>query len=91
MTKYVIGTVSGMDMPLSPKSAGARSMNAYVTGMSLQEIQKTRDEVLGADGEDIRALAPYMEAILSKGAVCVIGNEEKIHASEELFDTVSAL
>ena len=91
MTKYVIGTVSGMDMPLSPKSAGARSMNAYITGMSLQEIQKTRDEVLGADVEDIRALAPYMEAILSKGAVCVIGNEEKIHASEELFDTVSAL
>ena len=87
MTKYVIGTVSGLDTPLPPRTAGTRSMTAYISGT----IQKIRDEILGTSVEDIRALAPYVEAILKKGAVCVVGNEEKINAAKDLFDTVSAL
>ncbi len=91
MTKYVIGTISGMDAPLPPRSAGVRSMTAYISGTTYEEIQAIRDQILAAGAEDIRSLAPYMEAILAKGAVCVVGNEEKIQASKELFDTVSAL
>ncbi len=91
MTKYVIGTVSGLDTPLPPRTAGTRSMTAYISGTTLEEIQKIRDEILGTSVEDIRALAPYVEAILKKGAVCVVGNEEKINAAKDLFDTVSAL
>ena len=91
MTKYVIGTVSGLDMPLTPRSAGVRSMNAYITGTTLEELQEIRDRILAADVQDIRALAPYMEAILENSAVCVIGNEEKIRSEKELFDVVSAV
>ena len=91
MTKYVIGTISGLDTPLTPRSAGARSMTAYLTGTTQEEIQKIRDEVLRAQVEDIRALAPYIEAILEKGAVCVVGNEEKINAEKAIFDSISAL
>lgn len=91
MTKYVIGTISGMDTPLTPRSAGIRSMTAYLTQTTLEDIQKVRDEALGACVEDIRALEPYIEAVLGKSAICVVGSEEKIHAAEELFDTVSAV
>ena len=91
MTKYVIGTVSSLDTPLTPRSSGVRSMSAYLTGTTLDQIQKNRDEVLGAGVEDIRALAPYMEALLGKGAVCVVGNEEKINAAGSQFDEIHAL
>ncbi len=91
MTKYVIGTVSGLDAPLPPRAEGARSMTAYLCNTTLEEIQKIRDEVLAADVEDIRALAPYVEAVLAGGCVCVIGSEEKLHAAGAMFDTVSAL
>lgn len=91
MTKYVIGTISGLDTPLTPRMSGTRSMTAYMSGTTLEMAQKTRDQILQATQEDIRALAPYMEAILSKGAVCVVGNEEKIQAQQELFGSIKAL
>ena len=91
MTKYVIGTISNADTPLTPRSAGLRSMHAWLTGSTLEKIQKTRNEILACSVEDIRALAGYIETILNKGAVCVVGNEEKIGADAALFDAVSAV
>ena len=91
MTKYVIGTVSGMDTPLTPRMSGARSMTAYMNGTTVEMAQKTRDQILDATQEDVRALAPYIEAILSKGALCVVGNEEKIQAEQEIFGSIEAL
>ncbi len=91
MTKYVIGTVSGLDTPLTPRSAGSRSMIAYLTGTTLEDIQKIRDQILDADVEDIRALAPYMQALEDDTSVCVVGNEEKLNSESSLFDSVQAL
>ena len=91
MTKYVIGTISGLDTPLTPRQSGSRSMTAYLTGTTEEMAQKTRTQILDATQEDVRALAPYVEAILSKGAVCVVGNEEKIQSEKELFDDIIAL
>ena len=91
MTKYVIGTVSGLDTPLTPRMSGARSMTAYMNGTTLEMAQKTRNQILDASQEDVRALAPYIEAILSRGALCVVGNEEKIQAEKEIFSSITSL
>ena len=48
MTKYIIGTVSDLDMPLGPRAKGARSMTAYLQELTYEEIQKERDEIIGA-------------------------------------------
>ena len=36
-------------------------------------------------------LAPYISAVLEKGSLCVVGNEEKINAEAALFDKVSSV
>lgn len=91
MTKYVIGTVSGMDMPLNPKAKGRRNLAAYLGGLSIETVQKERDEVLGAQEEDIRALAAPVRAALSKHHICVIGNEDRVKENADLFDSVEKL
>ncbi len=91
MTKYVIGTVSGLDTPLTPRMSGVRDLTAYMSGMTEEMAQATRDQILNASQEDIRALAPYVEAILSEEALCVVGNEEKIQAEKEIFGSVISL
>lgn len=85
MTKFVIGAVSENDMPLTPAAKGARSMTAYLTNVTWEEIQKERDEMLGAKVEDIRALAEYLDDFLSYDCLCVVGNEGKIREQKELF------
>ena len=85
MTKYIIGTLGGMDTPLYPEGKGNRSMSAYLKNLSIEEIQKERDEILNANEEDIRNLADLVEAILSDDNICVIGNENTIRKEEDMF------
>ena len=91
MTKYIIGTVSDMDIPKNPAAKGARSLAAYMTNVSYEMLQRERDQVLGAGQEDIRALAGLTAAVLDDGNLCVIGNDSKIEESRELFTEVKNL
>ena len=91
MTKYIIGTVSSMDTPLNARAKGRRSLSAYMTGLTEEQLQKERDQVLGCGIEEIRALAPYLRAMLSQHYICVIGNEEKLDKEKELFEVTESL
>lgn len=91
MTKYIIGTVSSIDTPLTPYTRAARSMTAYLTGMTIEKAQKNRDSVLNANVEDIRALAPILEAVLSQELICAVGGEDKIEANKGLFMSVKSI
>ena len=86
MLKYIIGTVSELDTPLTPSGKGSRSLSAYLNKMSEEELQRERNEVLNAGQEEIRALAPIIEAILAEDCICVIGNEEKLQEEKDMFD-----
>lgn len=91
MTKYMIGAISNMDTPLTPSTTGIRSFNAYMIGMTEEELQKYRNQVLEVTQEDIRALAPIIKAFMDDGNLCVIGNEKKIEECKDLFDSVTSL
>ena len=91
MTKYIIGTVSAIDMPLTPSLFGSMSMRNYLSGLTYEESQKVRDEILGAASEDIRKTADAVRKALSSGAVCVIGSETAIEQEKDLFDRVEPL
>ena len=91
MTKYIIGTISGMDQPLEPSALGARSFAAYRSGITFDMIQKDRDQVLGCDQDQIRALADCLEHMLKTSGICVIGNENTLEEQRQLFATVETL
>lgn len=91
MTKYIIGTFSALDMPMNPEAKGSRSLSAYLEGITYEQIQKERNEILNAQPEDIRRLADLVEAVLKKDSICVIGNENMIKESAGLFENVEKL
>ncbi len=91
MTKYIIGTISSVDTPLTPKAKGSRSMAAYLTDVTEEDVQRERDEILHATAEEIRGAAAMAEAVLSGGAICVLGNEGKVAENESMFRSVSTL
>ncbi len=91
MTKYIIGTFSALDTPMNPEAKGSRSLSAYLEGITFEQIQKERDEILNAQPEDIRRLADLVEAVLKKDSICVIGNENMIKESAGLFENVEKL
>ena len=90
MTKYIIGTISNIDQPMTPATKGERSMNLYMNKVSVEMIKKERAQILDASQEDIRALAKVAKAVLAADQLCVIGGEEKIEEDKELFGDVTS-
>lgn len=92
MMKYMIGTISEMDTPLTPRAKGSRSYRSYKTGYTEADMQTERDQVLATDQKKMSSEAAKMvEAILSDDKICVLGGEEKVEEAKELFDTVRVL
>ena len=91
MTKYIIGTISNKDVPRTPQMQGSISKTAYFSNVTEEMLQKERDEILGAQKEDIQALAALVEAVLSDEQICVVGSETAIEKAEDVFMEVKPL
>ena len=91
MTKFIIGTMRGIDAPLTPRAEGTRSFDHYMNGRLIDRIQRTRDEILSTTVEDIRKCADMVDAIMSDGYVCVVGSEARIRENEDMFEEVRGL
>ena len=91
MLKYIIGAISKLDAPMTPSAEGSYSFLCYLSGLTDDQLQKDRDEVLATDVEAIRALAPYLEAILSKPCIAALGDEEMIKKESAMFAEIKTL
>ena len=89
MTKFIIGTISNIDQPMTPAAKGERSLNLYMNKVSEEMIREERNQILDATQEDIRALYRVVEAVLAAEQICVIGSEEKIEEDREMFETIT--
>ena len=83
LTKYIIGTISGKDVPRTPKTQGALGKMAYFRGLTVEMLQKERDQILDATVEDIHAL--LIEAVLEDDQLCVVGSESAIEKAKDIF------
>lgn len=91
ITKYIIGTISNIDVPRTPRAVGSVSMGAYLTGVTMEDFQKQRNEILDVTEEEIRKLADHLSAMLDCENLCVLGGEKKIEESNDLFLHVKTL
>lgn len=91
ITKTIIGTISGMDMPLSPSMKGNRSMAAYFKKIAFEVLQKERDSVLSCSIEDIQKAADVIRAAFENSNICVIGNEKHIKDDADIFEKIRVL
>ena len=91
MVKFIIGTLSGIDTPKTPKQQGHRSLVLYLTKISDETIQNERNQVLNCTVEDIRALSKHINAFMSKNALCVVGNSGNIKDNESIFGCIKPL
>ncbi len=91
MTKAVIGAMSTLDMPLTPLTKGLRALSGFLSHVSEEQRQRTRDEILQATPEKIRALAPLVRSVLEDGCVCALANAAGAEGSREFWTSVQPL
>ena len=88
MTRFIIGTIAGMDMPQSNVQRGDQAVNYYFTKRKAEDLQRDRDAVITTKVEDIRGFAGMIREMVNQRNYCVYGNSDKLNASKELFDNM---
>ena len=91
VTKFVIGAVGSADIPLTPYADGERSFLAYMSGMTEEDIRKSREEMINTTASDLRGMAKYIRAILDEKVMVVVGSEKKIKENADKFDEILSL
>lgn len=91
MTKYIIGTMSEVDIPLTPRARGRLAFNTYISGISEYDLQKERDEILSVTSEDIRQCGGLVKLVLDCNNICVVGSDAVIENNRELFKKIENL
>ncbi|MDR1962623.1 MAG: insulinase family protein [Planctomycetaceae bacterium] len=85
LTKAIIATIGSLDKPLTPNDKGNRVASMQLSGLTQDDIQKEREEVLSTTVEDLRKFAPMFREGLKQNNICVFGNEEKLKEDQNLF------
>ena len=88
MTRYIIGTIAGLDNPLTPSQMGSMAFKYELEKTTKEQIQKHRDEVLSTKLDDIKAMKEMVGKILAQNIHCVYGNEDKVQQNKDLFKNV---
>ena len=91
MRKYIIGTISNMDTPLSAADRSGREFTQYMSGTSYEMLKREREDVLKTDVAKIRSLAPKFKKALEKNHICVVGGKSAITSDEELFNEIKEI
>ena len=91
MTKYIIGTIGELDTPLNPSAKGTLGMNAWFSGITQEELQQERDEILNAQPEDIQKLYKWVQAIWNHGNICVVGSESALEKEGDCLKSIEPL
>lgn len=91
MRKYIIGTMSSLDLPMTPALRGPRAMGMYFSGAKLEDKVEFRKQVIACKPEDIVALADVVEPVLNDNHICTMGNEQKIKDAGNIFDNIVSL
>lgn len=88
LTKYVIGTISTADRPMSVSLDGEYAFSAYFTGVTEEIRQRHRNQILDVTVGQLREKADMLAAVLADGVVCCVGGEEAVRRDADVFKTV---
>lgn len=81
LTKGIIGAIGSMDAYQLPDAKGYTSMMRRLTGVTDEDRQRLRDEVLGTTAAHFRQFGEVLAEVSRAGRVVVMGSKDAIEAA----------
>jgi len=79
LEQAIVGAVGDLDQPMTPDQKGSRALAWYLTGVTTEERQKFRDEVLATSRQDFADFAERLKGLQLK--VATFASPEAIEAA----------
>ncbi|KAJ0771635.1 putative ribosomal protein S10 [Helianthus annuus] len=83
LKKAIIGTIGDLDSYQLPDAKGYTSLLRYVSGVSEEDRQARREEVLSTRPSDFKEFADVVDAIKDKGVVVAVASEHDVDAANK--------
>ncbi|XP_055815817.1 presequence protease 1, chloroplastic/mitochondrial [Solanum dulcamara] len=83
LTKAIIGTIGDVDSYQLPDAKGYSSLLRYLLGVTDEERQRRREEILSTRVEDFKKFGDVMEAVKDKGVVVAVASPDDVEAANK--------
>ncbi|KAF5843319.1 Metalloenzyme, LuxS/M16 peptidase-like protein [Dunaliella salina] len=83
LTKAIIGTIGDVDAYQLPDAKGYSAMGRYLLGISDEERQERRDQILSTSPKDFKEFGEVLECVNRAGRVAAVTSAEKAKAVNE--------
>ncbi|KAL0334846.1 UNVERIFIED_CONTAM: Presequence protease 1, chloroplastic/mitochondrial [Sesamum radiatum] len=83
LTKAIIGTIGDVDAYQLPDAKGYSSLLRYLLGVTEEERQIRREEILSTRLEDFKEFADVVEAVKNKGVVVAVASPDDVDAANK--------
>ena len=91
MTKYILGAINVLDRPKSFGDTFALALNRYLLGVTPQQMQQEREEMLAMTAEDLLPFVTWVEEAKENAACCTYGNGALLEGEEGRFASIRTL
>ncbi|KAL0917124.1 hypothetical protein M5K25_012171 [Dendrobium thyrsiflorum] len=83
LTKAIIGTIGDVDAYQLPDAKGYSSLLRHLLGITDEEREIRREEILSTRLKDFKEFADVIETVRDKGVVVVVASPEDVNAANE--------
>lgn len=83
LTKAIIGTIGDVDSYQLPDAKGYSSLLRYLLGVTDEERQRRREEILSTRLDDFKKFGDVMEAVKDKGVVVAVASPDDVEAANK--------
>ncbi|KAL5855616.1 hypothetical protein ACOSQ4_005418 [Xanthoceras sorbifolium] len=83
LTKAIIGTIGDVDSYQLPDAKGYSSLLRHILGITEEERQKRREEILSTSVKDFRTFADAIDAVKDKGVAVAVASPDDIYAANK--------
>ncbi|MFC1868090.1 insulinase family protein [Thermodesulfobacteriota bacterium] len=83
LTKGIIGSIGDLDDYKLPDAKGYTSMARHLSGVTDDDLQHIREDILSTTAADFKAFADVLESVKNDGLVKVLGSQAAIRVSME--------
>ncbi len=91
LEKLIIGTINDLDAKIKKGEKGMVALRRHLCGITTEQLQKERDEVLHVTVEQIRACGDVIDAVMKQNYHSALGNTQKLQENASLFAEVKVL
>lgn len=81
LAKAIIGTIGDVDSYQLPDAKGYSSLLRYLLGITEEERQRRREEILSTSLKDFKNFADALEAVRNKGVVVSVASPEDVETA----------